>query len=69
MYSHFVITFFSVILRGGEGVNHDIVLPFGKYATTLERFSFECRKTKTKTKAMIGFGLAADWLSRWRKFF
>ena len=35
--------------------------------TIIERFSFECRKTKTKT--MIGFGLASDWLSRWRKFF
>ena len=30
----------------------------------IQRFSFECRKTKT----MIGFGLASDWLSRWRKF-
>ena len=34
-------------------------------ASAIERFSFECRNTKT----MIGFGLASDWLSRWRKFF
>ena len=37
----------------------------------IERFSFECRKTKTKPKTVIGFGftLASDWLSRWREFF
>ena len=35
----------------------------------LEWFSFECRKTETKTKTMIGFGLASDWLRRWREFF
>ena len=31
----------------------------------LGRFSFECRKSKTKTKTIIGFGFASDWLSRW----
>ena len=38
-----------------------------KLTSLIDRFSFECRKTKTKT--MIGFGLASDWLSRWREFF
>ena len=49
-----------------------MVAHFQKYSNRfydIERFSFECRKTKTKTKSMIGFGLASDWLSRWREFF